>query len=338
MHAPAGLYHFGMLKPTIRPLLASLTLATALAVAVPSHAQTTAPITEPGAIERLKPGQYLWAPQIAPAGPVTMIVSLKTQRAYVYRNGVPIGVTTVSSGKPGYATPTGVFTILQKHVDHHSNIYNGAPMPYMQRLTWDGIALHAGALPGYPASHGCVRLPLAFAKLLYGVTQLGLTVVITDEGLVPEVAPASNPLAAPPADGHRNPAPYTWNPQGSPTGPVSIIVSGRDRRVVVMRNGKQIGAAPLVLDEPITATQAFNLRAIDAAGAHWTRLPLPGTPATAAGSELSPEERTKGHLPDGFRQKVEAILTPGATMLVTRETLATSGTGSRLAVLVTDPK
>jgi hypothetical protein len=308
----------------------------ALALATPAATQQ-APVTEPGAIERMKPGEYLWAPQIAPAGPVTMIVSLKTQRAYVYRNGVPIGVTTVSSGKPGHATPTGVFTILQKQVDHKSNIYNNAPMPYMQRLTWDGIALHAGALPGYPASHGCVRLPLAFAKLLYGVTQLGLTVVITNEGLVPEVAPAANPLTPPPADHHQNPTNYSWTPERAPSGPVSIIVSGRDRRMVVLRNGKQIGAAPLVLDMPITATQAFNLRAIDAAGAHWTRLPLPDGAANATG-ELSEDERTKGHVPDAFRQKLEEILTPGATMLVTRETLATSGTGSKLSVLVTDAK
>lgn len=305
--------------------------------ALPAAAQERAPIMEPGAIERMKPGEYLWAPQIAPAGPVTMIVSLKTQRAYVYRNGVPIGVTTVSSGKPGHTTPTGVFTILQKQVDHKSNLYNNAPMPYMQRLTWDGIALHAGALPGYPASHGCVRLPLAFAKLLYGVTQLGLTVVITNDGLVPEVAPASNPMTTPAFDGHQTPTSFTWTPQVAPTGPVSIIVSGRDRRIVVLRNGKQIGTAPLLLDEPITATQAFNLRAIDADGAHWSRLPLPGGAPNASG-ELTADERTKGHVPDAFRQKLEAILTPGATMLVTRETLATSGTGSKLAVLVTDPK
>lgn len=292
---------------------------------------------EPGAIERMKPGEFFWAPQIAPVGPVTMIVSLKTQRAYVYRNGVPVGVSTISSGKPGHTTPTGVFTILQKRVDHKSNLYNNAPMPYMQRLTWDGIALHAGALPGYPASHGCVRLPLEFAKLLYGVTQLGLTVVITNDTLVPEVSPAANPMKAPDEDAHANPTRFTWNPERAPSGPVSIIVSGRDRRVVVLRNGKQIGSATVSLDEPITATQAFTLRAIDSQGPHWLRLPLPGGSATATG-ELTAQELTKGHVPDEFRTRLEAVLTPGTTMLVTRETLATSGTGSKLAVLVTDPE
>jgi len=101
------------------------------------------------------------------------VVSLAEQKAYVYRAGKLIGVTTVSTGKRGHRTPTGSFTILQKRRKHFSNLYNNAPMPNMQRLTWTGIALHAGALPGYPASHGCVRLPMEFSKLLFAVTELG---------------------------------------------------------------------------------------------------------------------------------------------------------------------
>src|SRR3546814_1652015 len=101
-------------------------------------------------------------------------------------NGVLIGISTISSGTAGHETPTGIFTILQKKVDHKSNLYDDAPMPYMQRLTWSGIAMHAGNLPGYPASHGYIRLPLAFAEHLYGVTQLGLTVIITQSADIPE--------------------------------------------------------------------------------------------------------------------------------------------------------
>ena len=107
-----------------------------------------------------------------------LVVNVKTQRAVLFRNGVPIGATTISTGRPGYRTPTGAFTILQKQVEHYSSKYDNAPMPYMQRLTWYGVALHAGNLPGYPASHGCIRLPAGFAKLLYGVTRLGTPVVI----------------------------------------------------------------------------------------------------------------------------------------------------------------
>jgi lipoprotein-anchoring transpeptidase ErfK/SrfK len=132
--------------------------------------------------DTLDAGEYAWHPENAPAdGAVSIVVSLPLQRAYVFRGGALIGVSTVSTGKPGYETPTGSFSILQKRVDHRSNLYDDAPMPFMQRLTWDGIALHAGAIPGEPASHGCVRLPRAFAQRLYGVTRLGAAVVITDE-------------------------------------------------------------------------------------------------------------------------------------------------------------
>ena len=114
--------------------------------------------------EQLNPGEWVWAPQIAPAGPMLVYVDLGRQRATVYRNRVRIAVSTISSGKDGYETPTGVFTILEKDKDHRSRTYDNAPMPYQQRLTWMGVALHAGNLPGFPASHGCVRLPMEFAK------------------------------------------------------------------------------------------------------------------------------------------------------------------------------
>jgi hypothetical protein len=115
------------------------------------------------AVARLKPGQFIWAPQLAPKGPLMLIVNIATQRALLFRNGVPIAASTVSTGRAGHDTPTGIFTVLQKQVEHYSSIYDNAPMPYMQRLTWQGVALHAGNLPGYPASHGCIRLPKEFA-------------------------------------------------------------------------------------------------------------------------------------------------------------------------------
>ena len=107
------------------------------------------------------------------------------QRVYVYRNGVEIAVSTCSTGKPGHSTPTGVFTILQKDKNHHSSTYNDAPMPNMERLTWSGIALHAGQLPGYPASHGCVRLPIEFSQKLFTVTHLGTPVIIANAASAP---------------------------------------------------------------------------------------------------------------------------------------------------------
>src|SRR6185312_15229731 len=133
----------------------------------------------------LKPGQFEWHPDRSPSGPLAIIVSLTKQRVYVYRNGIQIGVSTCSTGKKDYDTPTGVFTILEKEKEHYSNTYDDAPMPMMQRLTWDGIALHAGKLPGYPASHGCVRLPKAFAEKLYEATQTGTPVIIADAATHP---------------------------------------------------------------------------------------------------------------------------------------------------------
>ena len=136
----------------------------------------------------LRPGEFVWQPERAPAGEVEMVVSIPLQRAYVYRGGTLIGVTTVSTGKPGHRTPTGKFDILQKRARHFSNLYNNAPMPFMQRLTWGGIALHAGQIPGRPASHGCVRLPLDFARNLFAVTRVGASVHIVDQSPAPEEA------------------------------------------------------------------------------------------------------------------------------------------------------
>lgn len=135
-----------------------------------------------------KPGQWVWRPELAREGPVEMVISLPLQVAYIYRGGTLIGATSISSGKPGKETPIGRFEILQKRKEHYSNRYDNAPMPFMQRLTWDGIALHGGAIPGHPASHGCVRLPHKFAAKLFAATDLGATVVVVDEAPSAEMA------------------------------------------------------------------------------------------------------------------------------------------------------
>lgn len=131
--------------------------------------------------EALTPGAFLWMPERQETGEVVVVVSIAAQKAFVYRADKLIGVATVSTGMRGHRTPTGSFTILQKNRRHFSNLYNNAPMPNMQRLTWGGIALHAGALPGYPASHGCIRLPMEFSRLLFGATRMGEAVHILAE-------------------------------------------------------------------------------------------------------------------------------------------------------------
>lgn len=120
-----------------------------------------------------------------PSGPLVLVVSLNNQTVTVYDDGKQIAKSPISSGMRGHETPTGVFSILEKNRQHFSNLYGGAPMPFMQRLTNSGVALHAGDLPGYPASHGCIRLPYSFARNLFGITGLGARVIISDDDLAP---------------------------------------------------------------------------------------------------------------------------------------------------------
>jgi len=126
----------------------------------------------------LKPGEYVWAATVPETGDPRVVVDLVTQMAYVYRGDALIGAASISSAKRGMITPLGRWTVLEKRKFYRSRKYDNAPMPYMQRLDEYGIAFHGGANPGYPASHGCIRLPMKFAEKLYGVTKLGSPVVI----------------------------------------------------------------------------------------------------------------------------------------------------------------
>lgn len=266
------------------------------------------------AAERLKPGDYIWAPEIAPRGPLLMIVSLATQRGTLYRNGVPIAITTVSTGKTGHETPTGVFSVLQRDVDHRSSLYDDAPMPYMQRLTWGGVSLHGGTLPGYPASHGCIRLPHAFARLLYSITRLGMTVIVTDAAAVPRAAP-TDPLAETgtlPADGA-----LLWTPERAPNGPVSIIASAADQRILVLRNGTIIGSAPAHIEGPMTGTSAFVRRSGGEGAASWMEVPIPG--AIAARTPTSFAGRV--HIAADLRVLLDPLLAAGTSVIITPDSL-----------------
>ena len=133
----------------------------------------------------MQPGGYRWLEEGPFDGPLYLIISLQRQMVHVYNGDRLVGMASVSTGTPGHRTPTGEFTILQKREWHRSNLYSNAPMPFMQRLTWDGVALHAGHNPGYPASHGCIRLPTAFARTLFGMTQLGTLVRVNADALGP---------------------------------------------------------------------------------------------------------------------------------------------------------
>src|ERR1700688_4953796 len=127
-----------------------------------------------------------------PQGPLVIAISIEKQHLRIYDANGFYAETPISTGMKGHLTPMGVFSVIQKHKLHHSNIYSGAPMPYMQRITWSGIAMHAGVLPGYPASHGCIRMPMGFAVKMWNWTKMGARVVVTPGDMTP--ASFSHPL------------------------------------------------------------------------------------------------------------------------------------------------
>ena len=127
-----------------------------------------------------------------PQGPLIIAISIDQQKVRVYDANGFFAESPISTGMKGHPTPMGVFSIIQKHKLHHSNIYSGAPMPFMQRITWSGVAMHAGVLPGYPASHGCIRMPMAFAQKMWNWTKMGARVIVTPGEMSP--ANFSHPL------------------------------------------------------------------------------------------------------------------------------------------------
>jgi hypothetical protein len=287
--------------------------------------------------DKLKAGQWVLKPEIAPDGPVLVYVDLTRQRATVYRNGVRIGVSTISSGKEGHETPTGVFTILEKNVVHHSKTYDDASMPFQQRLTWMGVAMHAGNLPGYPASHGCVRLPMEFAKRLFEVTPMGGTVVIAGGSEDPIKRPAAGVLSPTMAGVTKMPAmplspdgKFTWNPAAAPTGPVSIIISTKDQQVVVLREGIEIGRAHAVVATQTDQPQVMTLTGGDKP--QWIQVGvanLTGEPAEI----ISTERVEQMHLPAEFVKNMRSVIQPGTTVLVTQASVDPSSTGVQQTVM-----
>ena len=343
------------MRRTLLTLALGLTLAFNTASAVPFWgARQSSPASTPPSA--LKPGEWIWGGD-SKQGPIAVVVSLTEQRAYVYRNGLPIGVTTVSTGRQGYQTPTGVFTILQKDKDHRSSKYNAAPMPYMQRLTWDGVALHAGGLPGYPESHGCVHLPSEFARLLFDASNMGMTVVVSQEGKSP--VDAVHPQALIPIDprtGADNAVPpledgqkYRWRPEVSTEGPVSILLSSSDQRIVVFRNGIEIGRSRVVVRNPglPLGTRAYIVKDGYLPGdnpllpgtkmPNWSTIGIPGN-AESAGQLLGVDTIDRVVIPHDFVAAVLPLLTPGVVMLVTdAPILAETTGGAPVQVLDSDP-
>ncbi|EPX85331.1 L,D-transpeptidase [Salipiger mucosus] len=269
----------------------------------------------------LAPGEFTWHPERQPYGPVAVVVSLDEQRVHVYRNGVRIAVSTCSTGKQGHTTPTGVFVVLQKDRDHRSSTYNNAPMPNMNRLTWDGIALHAGNLPGYPASHGCVRLPLDFSARLFDVTHLGTPVIIADSHTAPSSVVHPGMILSGYAGDEFEHVLATLEPKKHPADwaldeahPVtSMIASSTDERIVIVENDREVAQGPLVWDGAPLGSHVYVLRGAheEGQGMHWEALTY-----GADGSDgMHDLRRVKSD--DAFGQTMRNYVHPGMLFVFT---------------------
>jgi hypothetical protein len=279
----------------------------------------------------LKPGDFTWDPDRSPTGAVVVIVSLPEQVVHVYRNGIEIGRSTCSTGKQGHRTPTGVFTILEKQREHVSSIYKGAQMPNMERLTWGGIALHAGNLPGYPASHGCIRLPMKFSALLFEVTHHGTVVIIADERTQP--ATIAHPGVLMPAVAEveakavaelvaAKPAPGGWQTSVQYAS-ASIVVSRADGMAYVTRDGRLVGRYPVKIAEPKRplGTHVYTLvgPAGDGSGLLWLAFGLGKSPTEAHVVTWTGDKslRRISLYDPQLAKDVATSFHPGTTLLVT---------------------
>ena len=302
----------------------------------------------------LKPGEWIWGGDNKAMGPMAVIVSITEQRAYVYRNGILVAVSTVSTGKPVHETPTGVFTILQKDKDHRSKKYNDAPMPYQERLTWDGVALHAGGLPGYPESHGCVHLPSIFAKKLFDSTNMGMTVVVAEAGKasVNVVHPRAILPIDPRTGSDANVPPlseseaYRWTPEASPDGPISMVLSSADEHMVIYRNGIEIGRARVAVRNPDQGTHAYIVAEGFMDGDNpvlpgtrmpkWITIGIPGHTGDA-GKVVEADSVGRIGISHEFAANVLPLLKPGVVLLTTDEPALPQSSGGGVQVLDSDP-
>jgi L,D-transpeptidase-like protein len=214
----------------------SLSLLALLTASEPAAARRGQP--DPDEQKATEPARPMGAPLLA-------LVSLKDQRVTIYDKDGAILHSPVSSGQTGYETPVGIYAVLQKEAEHYSNRYDDASMPFMQRITWTGVAMHAGALPGYPASHGCVRLPYSFAERLFPLTKLGMRVVVSRYDVAP--SPISHPALFKP----------------TPLRDAPAVVSKTSQQVAVNDDQMKLGAPPTSVDiTPELATRAAALQAV----------------------------------------------------------------------------
>jgi lipoprotein-anchoring transpeptidase ErfK/SrfK len=304
-------------------------------------------------------------------GPLEILISLDKQQLTLYAAGEPIAHSRVSTGMRGRSTPTGVFSVIQKDRWHRSNLYDDAPMYFMQRITWSGVALHQGVVPNYPASHGCIRMPAAFAQQMWGLNSMNARVIITHGEVTPAdishpklFQPRHEPEVAlndrakslkaaeqawkiayldttrPGAAMAMTDMPVTVAPIFEPAkpasrplkaGPVSVFISRKEGRLFVRK-----GFAP-VFDMPVTIAQP------DAPlGTHvFTVLSTDGDSArwsvvTAAGKASPAEALDRITIPQEAIERISELLAPGASLVIADKGLG-SETGKGTDFIVVNP-
>jgi hypothetical protein len=255
-----------------------------------------------------------------PQGPLIIAISIEKQNLKIYDANGFFAETPVSTGMKGHPTPMGVFSVIQKHKLHHSNIYSGAPMPYMQRITWSGVAIHAGVLPGYPASHGCIRMPMAFAIKMWNWTKMGARVLITPGEMTP--ASFSHPLlvaqkAAPQpnaAEPQADAPSATKSDKASDAGPAILPAVSEARLELRSTVGHDDGVKPVMGEPPAPASLREQTRTADASGGMRATKPLATMNDASAGSNASPREEAAAR-PDSAPPVAEDAASPksGAT-------------------------
>ena len=282
----------------------------------------------------LQPGQFLWHPERAPKGPVAINVSIPRQLVFVYRNGILIGVSTCSTGKPGHSTPAGLFTVLEKAKVHTSATY-GEPMPDMERLTWKGIALHVGDLPGYPDSHGCVHLPPDFADDVYAITQIGTPVILAGGHSDPaSVADPGAILGTTAKEEIEAKIGGKSIPSLSSDAVMSILMSRADMKIYVLQNADIVAEGAATIKDPARpiGSNVFVWQGGDAKGSTWDGMGFHADPTVPMAPNTNVLQRIDGapDVMDVIRDRIK----PG-TVLVTIDSPATPDTrsGSNFTVM-----
>ncbi|MFT4098776.1 MAG: L,D-transpeptidase family protein [Rhodoblastus sp.] len=290
-------------------------------------------------------------------GPVTIVVSTDRQHLTVYDGDTAVSDTMVSTGVAEHPTPYGVFSVIEKQVFHRSTLYDDAPMPFMQRLTWSGVALHEGHVTGRPASHGCIRLPAAYAKDLYRFTKRGVRVVISREDVKPiPLTEFASVFQAPPkryvmgeaVEAERTPGEIE-GPDNSVGGykvkttrnvadsmPISVLVNRKAGKLYVRRNFKPLFEVPIDIDEPDRPIGAhmFVAQATPSGGAAWSSLSIAsrtreamlgpgakraGDVATIGVAPTAADALKRLHIAPGVAARLAGIAGPGAVFIISDE-------------------